>query len=138
MTSAAHILLSHSLLDHLADALSFPESPGKKETQKRSFSETTTKMTQMLQLLKDWVDCLKRSESLIVDPDTIKPIDEDHAFKNPIPKNLTTSQKIFASSLQSLAKSTWRVKAMTSQHATLNFELMAVAIAWFGQVNEIN
>jgi hypothetical protein len=150
---AAHTILKFSLLDKLVDALEFPTTDGilpmarGKIPKVSENMETRVSMSfclkdfpflynmQVLKRLEDWTSPI--FEAIRIRNNGNDMVTAESPFVNPVPERMTMEQIDVSMKAQILRRATMNLQSLKLSNIVFNFELLGLAIMWYGQVGYI-
>jgi hypothetical protein len=132
---AAHMILTHSLLDRLSDALGLQGSTGLQLTPRKPYGDLNSeKFGSIIDCLKNWDSHISRAKGTI--EKHMQQGDQcDYPLFNGEVENPTHEQRRLMAAASNLAKGASRLKRVEAAQVMLNLELMAFAIVWYGEVS---
>ena len=138
---AAHILLTHSLLDKLLDAFQFRPEDNLQLSPRRILSDDrleggSKKFESCFDALKDWKKHFSKARSSMHkstargDPSNIQ------AFATE-PTNPTDEQRRIMFAVTNFARGAARLQDNDYNQVLMNMEMMAFSIIWYSEVSDI-
>jgi chitinase len=131
----AHIILTHSLLDRLADALGLQGADSMQLTPRKPYAEfSSDKFVAVIERLKDWEDYISRARNNVFKHVQHGEAQDYQVFANEV-ENPTPDQRRLMAAASNLAKGVTRLRRIEGNQVALNLELMAFAVVWYGEVS---
>jgi hypothetical protein len=131
---SAHLILSHSLLDRIADSLGFETSPNLLQSYRKPYGSNHKKLDSALDNLHDWKEHIAKAQSAMHDS-MLQSGTGDYQVVLNMPENPTFEQRTVIFAAQNLAKGAERMKRNDYNQVLLNMEMMGFGILWYIEVS---